>query len=141
MKPIYIDALSPAVGLILVLILLVTVVALFVFIPKFPRALDRAGGRRLAQVRVFTIFGHGIVRSGGFFYRFTLYENYLVTCFMIDRAYVYRNVRTFGQYFEGSGRLRLVINGVPVTLYGNSRDIDKFYEILHEFVKSSAAEK
>lgn len=139
MKPIYIGTVSPIAGLLIVLTLLATVLALFIVLPGLHRTLDRAGGRRSAQVRVFATFGRGIVRSGGAFYRFTLYENYLVTCFMIARAYAYRSVRVSERYIEKSGRLRLVINDVPVILYGNSQDLKKFYEVLRNFVESPVA--
>ncbi|WDD94512.1 hypothetical protein Bsp3421_004640 [Burkholderia sp. FERM BP-3421] len=119
----------------MILTLLTSVLALFIVLPGLRRTLDREGGHRSAQVRVFATFGHGIVRSGGAFYRFTLYESYLVTCFLIARAYTYRSIRVPERYVEKSGRLRLVINEVPVVLYGNSQDLEKFYKALSKFVE------
>ena len=136
MKPIYIGAISPGFGIFIVLALFAAVLALFVVLPALPRTPDRKGGRRFAQVRVPATFGRGVMRFGGAFYRFTLYENFVVVCLIVARSYSYRDVAVVG-YDKKGGVLRLLINEMSVVLYGNACDLGGFYASLSNSIELS----
>lgn len=132
--------LSPFEAFVTISIVLAFAVIVFAVLPGLPRMLDKAGGRRLAQVRVIASFGGPYLRSGGAFYRFSLYERYLVVCFMTARSYPYEGVRVRDPFNKVGSSLSLTLDGVPVTLRGNSEGLERFSEALSKYVTSSGAE-
>lgn len=56
------------------------------------RRVDRDGGVSKCNLRAVVMFGRGAVRAGGAFYRFSLYEHYLVICFFSTTSYKYRDI-------------------------------------------------
>lgn len=135
MKPFYVATLNPIDALITISILLTIVVGLFVMLPGLSRKLDRVGGRPLAKIRVVASFGGPSLRSGGAFYRFSMYERYLVVCFMTAHSYAYENVHFQQPFKNGENSLALLLNGTPVILYGNTESLERFSKALAEYVK------
>lgn len=123
MSPIYFAEISPVYGWLLLFVLLAACSVIFIVIPGIKRGREKSGGRLLAQVRVVAFFGKGGMHFGGGFYRFSAYENCLVVCLFCAILYKYREIRLRFPYEAGSNRLNLVLRGIPVTLYGNSRDL------------------
>ncbi|WP_156330685.1 hypothetical protein [Achromobacter dolens] len=132
MTPIYSTTLSPAQGLLFLSVLLVFFFFLVVVIPGIKREGEKTGGQLLGQVRVVALFGKGVGHLGGVFYRFSLYEKFLVACLFSARVYEYGEIELQAPYKTGAIRLKLVLGGVPVTLYGNSVDLGVFVEKIRE---------
>lgn len=131
MNSTYSVTLSPAQGLLFVSALLVFFF-LFVVLPGIKREGEKTGGKLLGQVRVVASIGKGVGRFGGAFYRFSLYEKFLVACLFSTRFYEYGEIRLQAPYKTGAIRLKLVLGGIPVTLYGNSGDLGVFVEKIRE---------
>ena len=94
-------------------------------------------GRLLTEARVVASFGGPFLRFGGAFYRFTLYENYLVVCFMTARSYAYKDVHFQKSFNNGGDSLALLLNDTPVTLHGNRESLARISVVLSKNVASS----
>jgi hypothetical protein len=140
MTPLYHGTLSPFEAFVTISIVVAFAVIVFAILPGLPRVLDKAGGRRLAQIRVIASFGGPYLRSGGALYRFSIYERYLVVCFMTARSYPYEKVRVRDRFNKGAGSLSLTLDGLPVTLRGNSESLGRFSEALSKYVTLPGAE-
>jgi hypothetical protein len=119
------------------IILIAMAVGFFVILPSLSRKADRSGGSLLAQVRVVALFGEAFFRFGGAFYRFSAYENYLVTSFVTVHSYTFEQVKIIGKFKQGSSNLTLQLNGVPVLLVGNNKSLERFYDALSQRLKYS----
>lgn len=141
MSQIYSTTFSPDQGLLLISGLLVFFIFLFLVIPGTKREAEKTGGQLLGQVRVVASFGKGVGRFGGAFYRFSLYENFFVACLFSARVYEYGEITLQAPYKTGAIRLKLVLGGIPVTLYGNSGDLGIFVEKIREHKSIFLAQK
>lgn len=86
-------------------LLIVGVIVVFVLLPAISRIADRSAGQLIAQARVIASFGQSAFRSGGAFYRFSVYEQHLVVCFITARSYSYKDVRLVQEKYVQRGKL------------------------------------
>ena len=107
MKPFLQLTLSPSQGMAVIGFLVIGVFIVFFLLPGFSRAVDRHAGRLLAQARVIASFGESAFRSGGAFYRFSVYERHLVVSFITARSYSYDNIRVLQEKRVQHGKLTL----------------------------------
>jgi len=80
MKPFYVTVLNPVQVTIGFVALCAVLTMVFWILPAIRRDVDRKGGRCLIQLRAVASFGSAFFRAGGGFYRFSLYDKYMIVC-------------------------------------------------------------
>ena len=124
MKPFFQTTLSPSVGAVVIGLLIVGVIVVFVLMPAISRIIDRSAGKLIAQARVIASFGQSAFRSGGAFYRFSVYEQHLVVCFITARSYSYKDVRLVQEKYVQQGKLTVDLEGIRVVLWGKVESLE-----------------
>jgi hypothetical protein len=132
MKPFIQITLNPSQGATVIGCLFVITLFVFVLLPGLSRAVDRHAGRLIAQARAITSFGESAIRSGGAFYRFSVYEKHLVVCLMMARSYSYEHVRLLQEKPVRHGKLLLDLDGTRVVLFGNAESLERLARALSE---------
>jgi type II secretory pathway pseudopilin PulG len=132
MKPFFQTTLSPSAGAVAIGLLIIGVLGVFVLLPAISRIADRSAGQLIAQARVIASFGQSAFRSGGAFYRFSVYEQYLVVCFMTARSYSYNDVRLVQEKYVQRGKLTVDLDGIRVALWGNAERVERLATALSE---------
>lgn len=131
MKPFFHTTLSPLEGVAIIGLLVAVVLLIFVGLPAVPRTADRNAGRLIAQARAVASFGNSVFRSGGAFYRVSVYEKRFVVCFMAARAYSYADVRVISdKSAQQRGQLMVDLNGTRLTLSGNAESLERLANAL-----------
>ncbi|MFL9909411.1 hypothetical protein [Paraburkholderia sp. RL17-337-BIB-A] len=125
MKPFFQTTLSPSAGLVVIGLLIVGVLVVFVLLPAISRIADRSAGQLIAQARVIASFGQSVFRSGGAFYRFSVYEQHLVVCFITARSYSYKDVQLVQEKYVQRGKLTVDLEGTRVVLWGNAESLER----------------
>ncbi|ABE30119.1 hypothetical protein DR64_528 [Paraburkholderia xenovorans LB400] len=132
MKPFFQTTLSPSAGAVVIGLLIVGVIVVFVLLPAISRIADRSAGQLIAQARVIASFGQSAFRSGGAFYRFSVYEQHLVVCFITARSYSYKDVRLVQEKYVQRGKLTVDLEGIRVVLWGNAESLERLATGLSE---------
>ncbi|NPT35176.1 hypothetical protein [Paraburkholderia xenovorans] len=132
MKPFFQTTLSPSAGAVVIGLLIVGVIVVFVLLPAISRIADRSAGQLIAQARVIASFGQSAFRSGGAFYRFSVYEQHLVVCFITARSYSYKDVRLVQEKYVQQGKLTVDLEGIRVVLWGNAESLERLATGLSE---------
>lgn len=132
MKSFFQTTLSPSAGAVVVGLLIVGVIVVFVLLPAISRIADRSAGQLIAQARVIASFGQSAFRSGGAFYRFSVYEQHLVVCFITARSYSYKDVRLVQEKYGQRGKLTVDLEGIHVVLWGNAESLERLATGLSE---------
>ncbi|MFL9945279.1 hypothetical protein PQR68_04735 [Paraburkholderia agricolaris] len=132
MKPFFQTTLSHSAGAVAIGLLIIGVLGVFVLLPAISRIADRSAGQLIAQARVIASFGQSAFRSGGAFYRFSVYDRYLVVCFMTARSYSYNDVRLVQEKYVQRGKLTIDLDGIRVVLWGNAESLERLATALSE---------
>ncbi len=122
------------IGLVAVCAVTTTV---FWVLPAIRREVDREGGRCLIQVRAVASFGNAFFRAGGAFYRFALYEKYMIVCLFRASTFKYEDIAIDRETNKSRGRLRISIAGVRVSMFGDEDKVEEFRRLLSERIASS----
>lgn len=136
MKPFFQTTLSPSAGALVIGLLIIGVLVVFALLPAISRIADRGGGRLIAQARVVASFGQSAFRSGGAFYRFSVYEQRLVVCFIVARSYSYKDVRLVQEKYVHRGKLTVDLEGSRVVLWGNAESLKRLATGLSERISN-----
>lgn len=137
MKPFYVTVLSPMQVTIGFVALCAVLTMVLWVLPAIRRDVDRKGGRCLIQLRAVASFGSAFFRAGGGFYRFALYDKYMIVCLFRATTFKYDEIAIDRKTDKSRGRLRISIAGVRVSILGDEDRIEEFARLLSEQIATS----